>query len=363
MRAQLNGSVVFNHKQNAWNFLWVEDGKRRSKLIGHAKALPTREAALVAAEPLRRKLARLRPESVPTVRFLTEQYREEKMPERASTQRGYEAWLKNHILPKWGKYVISDVQARPVELWLQSLELSPKSKMHIREVLSSIWAYAIWRYALPDNNPMKHVRIKGGNRRTREIRSLTLQEFQTLRKSTEDPCMKAPISVAAGLGLRISEVLGLKWKDIDWLGKTVRIERGVVKQIVDEVKTANSAKTMATADEILQVLQQWKQASQFTNPEDWVFASPVKLGRQPLGYTFVWETLKALAQQCGIGHISSHCFRHSYRMWLDSVGTPVGVQQKLMRHADIRTTMNIYGDAATDDMRQAHAKVAQAAFM
>jgi integrase len=38
---------------------------------------------------------------------------------------------------------------------------------------------------------------------------------------------------------------------------------------------------------------------------------------------------------------------------LDAVGTPVGVQQKLMRHADIRTTMNIYGDAATADMRKA----------
>jgi integrase len=42
---------------------------------------------------------------------------------------------------------------------------------------------------------------------------------------------------------------------------------------------------------------------------------------------------------------------------LDSVGTPVGVQQKLMRHSDIRTTMNIYGDAVTSDMREAHQKV------
>ena len=49
--------------------------------------------------------------------------------------------------------------------------------------------------------------------------------------------------------------------------------------------------------------------------------------------------------------------RHTYRTWLDSVGTPVGVQQKLMRHADIRTTMNIYGDVVTPDMREAHVKI------
>ena len=71
----------------------------------------------------------------------------------------------------------------------------------------------------------------------------------------------------------------------------------------------------------------------------------------------VWKTLSEAAKAAGIGHVSSHTFRHTHRTWLDSVGTPVGVQQKLMRHSDIRTTMNLYGDANTDDMRKAHEKV------
>ena len=49
--------------------------------------------------------------------------------------------------------------------------------------------------------------------------------------------------------------------------------------------------------------------------------------------------------------------RHTYRNWLDAVGTPIAVQQKLMRHADIRTTMNFYGDVVTDEMQRAHSKV------
>jgi integrase len=92
-----------------------------------------------------------------------------------------------------------------------------------------------------------------------------------------------------------------------------------------------------------------------------MFASLYKLGRQPLGYTYVWNNLGSAALEAGIGHVSSHTFRTS-RMWLDSVGTPVGVQQKLMRHADIRTTMNIYGDADSADMRNAHEKVVHLAF-
>jgi len=47
-------------------------------------------------------------------------------------------------------------------------------------------------------------------------------------------------------------------------------------------------------------------------------------------------------------------------MWIDAIGTPVG-QQKLMRHSDIRTTMNIYGDAASEDLRAVHGKIVQLA--
>jgi integrase len=52
----------------------------------------------------------------------------------------------------------------------------------------------------------------------------------------------------------------------------------------------------------------------------------------------------------GIGQVSTHTMRHTYRSWLDAVGTSIAVQQKLMRHADIRTTMNVYGDVVTDEM-------------
>ena len=50
-------------------------------------------------------------------------------------------------------------------------------------------------------------------------------------------------------------------------------------------------------------------------------------------------------------------------VWLDAVGTPIVVQQKLMRHADIRTTMNIYGDVVTDEMTTASERVAEMLFV
>jgi integrase len=54
---------------------------------------------------------------------------------------------------------------------------------------------------------------------------------------------------------------------------------------------------------------------------------------------------------------SAGTFRHSYRSWLDAVGTPVGVQQNLLRHASITTTMNVYGNAVLESKREANSKV------
>jgi integrase len=58
-----------------------------------------------------------------------------------------------------------------------------------------------------------------------------------------------------------------------------------------------------------------------------------------------------------IDRLGTHSLRHSYRSWLDAVETAIAVQQKLMRHSDIRTTLNIYGDVVTNEMAEAHAKI------
>lgn len=162
-------------------------------------------------------------------------------------------------------------------------------------------------------------------------------------------------------GLRISEALALKWADVDWLNGTLRVERGIVQQIVDDVKTDDSRRTLTIASDLLDVLKLWKQTTKFSAPEDWMFASPVQIGRLPWSYTGVKEELQRAAEAAGVGHLRSHAFRHTFRTWLDFVGTPVGVQQKLMRHADIRTTMNIYRDVVTDEMAKAHSKVVRMA--
>ena len=56
-----------------------------------------------------------------------------------------------------------------------------------------------------------------------------------------------------------------------------------------------------------------------------------------------------------------HTFRYTYRSWLDDTGAPIGVQQKLIRHAQISTTMNVYGNALMAAKREANSKVVRMA--
>lgn len=150
------GSLVFNRRFRTWNFLWCENGHRRSRVIGTRREFPTKASAWRAAEPLRHLLEEPVSYRVITVKSLVTQYQNERMPQRHSTRRGYQSWLENYILPHWGERQLTDMQARPVELWLQSLALSPKSKLHIRGILSILWDYAMWRGDVPtERNPMQ----------------------------------------------------------------------------------------------------------------------------------------------------------------------------------------------------------------
>jgi|GEM_PF-5743899 hypothetical protein len=114
---------------------------------------------MAAAKPLRDAVenqTQVSTSAVPTVNTLVEQYREEKMPQRFSTRHGYNAWLNNHVILKWGACEITDVQARPVELLLQSLTLAPKSRVAIRGLLGILWDFAMWRGDGPtQRNPME----------------------------------------------------------------------------------------------------------------------------------------------------------------------------------------------------------------
>lgn len=353
------GSVVFDKARSTWVHLRWEDGQRRSKRLGTRQEYPTKAAAWRAVEAFDLQGGtQVADRGGLSVRELIEQYRAERMPQRKDTRRSYEVWMRNYILPRFAGCLIVDLgEPRPVELWLESLPLAPKSKAHIRGLLRNLWDFAAWSGYVPrgERNPMELVKIRGVSRRIRCSRSLTVEEFRNFAHHLTEP-FRTMALLCVCLGLRISECLALRWSDVDWLNNQLQVERGIVAQQVDDVKSQESRKQLTINRELLMVLRNLKQAAQFSNADDWMFASAVQLGRLPWSYDQVWRVYQKASKSVGIGGLGTHSLRHTYRSWLDSVGTPVGVQQKLMRHTDVRTTMR-YGDAFTSDMAQAHGKI------
>jgi len=364
MRVQrhTSGSVRYDKRRKTWNYLWYDGPTRRSKRIGTKQEFPTKAAAWKEVESLEIQPKTQSETAGDTVRSVTTRYEAERMPSRQSTARVYRSFLNNHVLPKWADTRIQDIQPRPVELWLRELPLSPKSKTHVRSLMHGLVEFAMWSGLLDiSRNPISLVQNVGATRKVRKARSLTAEQFHALLTELHEPFATMAL-LCVCLGLRISEALALRWADVDWLGSTLCVQRGIVEQVVADVKTEGSARTFTLTSEMLERLKSCKQRSDFAGAENWIFASPIKLGRLPYSYTGVWRELVRASEAAKIGHLGTHSFRHTHRSWLDAVGTSIAVQQKMMRHADIRTTMNIYGDVVTDEMTTAGVKVSQLAF-
>jgi integrase len=288
-------------------------------------------------------------------------YRSERMPTRYSTRRSYNVWLDRHVLPRWGALPITAMQAQPVELWLRSLPLAARSKSEIRALMGRLFDCAMWRGDTPTQlNPMKLVRVPGSSKRTKKPRSLTVEEFQKMLPHLPEPFRTIAI-ICACFGLRISECLALKWGDINWLDSKLTVERGIVRHRVGDCKTLESEQAIFISPEMLGVLKMWRQITRFASESDWVFASPTRIGRLPWSADSVNDAYKKAASAAGIAHVSTHSMRHTFRSWLDAVGSSLATQQKLMRHSDIRTTMNVYGMIVTNAMSVAAGKVARLA--
>lgn len=96
---------------------------------------------------------------------------------------------------------------------------------------------------------------------------------------------------------------------MDWLNSKLRVERGIVAQEVDDVKSEESRKQLTIDSELLTTLRVWKQATQFSASEDWVFASSVQLGRLPWSYDQIWRVYQKAAKGAGIEGLGTHSLR------------------------------------------------------
>jgi integrase len=279
-------------------------------------------------------------------------YRREHLPTLEHSTREHNAYLMDdYIEAHFGHMPIREVKPLEIDRWLKSLKLAATTKASIRSIMSVCFNLAALHEFVPpmDRNPMSLIRLKGVSKRQKKVPEITFVQFKAILARLPEP-LNVMVLLAAAHGLRVSELLALKWEDIDEEKKTISIVRKFTRGKLGSTKTAASEAPLPMSDAILKMLTAYKPK---TEDSEWLFPSP-RTGGPRSASMLLQKGLKPVLKSLGLGDAGFHSLRHACRSWLSSGGADLGTQKDLLRHADISTTANIYGHALTEDMRKAH---------
>jgi len=183
----------------------LPDGSKRrpSVAIGTVEEFPTESQARKAALSwLFSMNAEASNGTAVSFGAVIQRYLAEEIPERPSTASRYRCWLKNHVEPKWRDYLIEQIKPLLVEDWLKKLNLAPKSKSHLKNLMRVLFSAAMrWELIPYQHNPVSLVRVKDGSKRQREPKALSVDEFRKVLESIPEP-FRTMCIVAMCLGLR-----------------------------------------------------------------------------------------------------------------------------------------------------------------
>lgn len=354
-----------------WYFRYQQtvDGRpvRKRIRIGLVSEYPTKAAAMRAAVSIREEV-----NSPPGIaaerqrRFedVIARYEREEMPQRHSTRRNYTAMIRTHIRPTWGQVRLAEISPHKVRTWLLGMGCSTKYRGHIHGMMRLLFKFAmLWEWLPIDANPMSLFSLPGATKRSKEPQTLTVQQYRILLTKLEQP-VRLMVMVCMSLGLRCSEMIALRWGNIDFLTGKVHIKRGIVEGIEDNVKTFHSAKPLPLHPLLAEALLQWRRETEFKKGHHFIFASPAKAGALPYRTSSIQgrilsPTGEAMKLPFNLGW---HTFRHSYRALLRITGAPIDVQRDLMRHADDRTTTGVYGGVDVEELRPVNSVLVEALF-
>lgn len=160
--------------------------------------------------------------------------------------------------------------------------------------------------------------------------------------------IRVVVLAAATTGLRQSELLGLRWKDVDWTAQRIRVRNAWVRgEHSGEGKSdLSTRRSVPMADRLATELARWSQRTDFAGDDDLVFAHP-QTGT-PLDRSKLTRRFKKGCREAGVQPIRFHDLRHTFATRLASSGQPLRAIQDFLGHADAKTTQ-IYSHYAPSE--------------
>ena len=303
---------------------------------------------------------------------------------KLSTYSSYEMYIRRHIKPNIGGLYMSSIRVDDLQAFfnergkkgnLVSGEgLSPKTLANMRNMLHMAFTQAV-RNRLLFDNIVEAVRIPKAVKK--EMRVLTREEQDRLITATRFAPEPAAFGIVFDIftGLRLGELCGLRWKNVDMERKsfvvcetrnrlpnhdpTIAASTSVKTEAT--TKTENSRRTVYLIDSLYQDFVMYKQIqdsiTQETpgyNPDGYVFCQPCGRPYEPRTYQ---DLFKRCVKQAGIRDANFYALRHTFATRSLEEGMDVVTLSRILGHATPSITMDKYGHALDDHKRTSMEKL------
>lgn len=288
---------------------------------------------------------------------------------KESTLMAYALSQRTHLSRSFGDKDVADIRRKDVQAFVyEKLDagLSVKSVRDMLIVLKMVIRYISEEHDIAVNTNWKMEWPSRNMDSEHELERYTPDEFRRI----VDAVMAKPSPYKLGIlmclttGMRIGEVCGLRFGDIDWEKKTVRVcrtveriydvtecrkgEKGQTKLVISEPKTKNSRREIPLMREIIPMLKAYSKVS---TPDYYVCTLSEKV-TEPRTYRSAYRTF--ILKEVGLNRcIKFHGLRHTFATTLIENKVDVKTVSSLLGHSDISTTLNVYVHPSEETKRNA----------
>ena len=349
-------------------YLDKETNKKKQKNMGSypLKRDASRRLNEVKEEIYKEEL--LLPNEMKMEEFILDFLEKYKVNLSITTYKVYLRICKKYIIPLLGDIKLSDIRPIHVQNYVDDLVgiLTPQTiRIHLN-ILNLAFKRA-YRLKLIKENVVQFVEVPKNKKFKNEI--YNAEDMKILLEKCHKTSLELPIIIASGLGLRISEIMGLTWNNIDFNDFTITVEKITVrdegKVILKEPKTESSVRTISAPKEIILMLKQLKKerlAAKLKGEKQHRELIFYDKNLEPIAPDVISKKFKYFLEVNNLKHIRFHALRPSHVTMLIDAKVPLKVISERVGHSSVNTTLNIYSHALKEMDQEASDKISNVLF-
>jgi integrase len=318
---------------------WIEKTEELP-ISGKATEKAARKAADTRMVEINQRNSRQCPKTMTVSEYADSLWKKYLERIKPSTAYSYQSMLKTYVLTSWGYRLIDSMLPEDITLFLEAREsegLSDKYRVNLYGLLNVFFEVAE-EYNLIESNPVRRKLHRPKVVRSEKV-ALTAEEIKkTIACASQED--RALLLCIALTGLRVGELLALRWMNIDFDNNRLVVTHNLWRGRLVSPKTEGSKRRLHLSKLLAQILQMHRHRSLWDNPEDYVFCNGEGKPLDPdnLRHRVLYPALETAGITKGNRTHGFHLFRHSAATILNEQTRGLRAASELLGHSQESTT-------------------------